>query len=90
MNKSFSVWKAAMWNIHNQLTKRMNSAIRRNMEKKFFLSVPFVALVLSSCIQVQAPDKPIVINLNIDIRQDVVVKLDEPSKKLIDSKPGIF
>jgi uncharacterized Fe-S center protein len=42
------------------------------------------------CVQVQAPDKPIVINLNIAIRQDVVVSLDKASKKVIEENPEIF
>ncbi len=75
---------------HNQLTKRMNSAIRRNMGNKIFLSSSLIALVLAGCVQVQAPDKPIVINLNIAIRQDVIVSLDQASKKIIDENPGIF
>jgi uncharacterized Fe-S center protein len=90
MNSSFSDAKAMMCQIHNQLTKRMNSAIRRNMGKRIFLSSPLTALVLSGCIQVQAPDKPIVINLNIAIRQDVIVSLDQASKKVIEENPEIF
>ncbi len=76
--------------MHNQLTKRMNSAIRRYMGKRIFLGSPLTALVLSGCIQVQAPDKPIVINLNIAIRQDVIVSLDQASKKVIEENPEIF
>ena len=79
-----------MCDIHNQLTKRMNSAIRRNMGKWIFLSSPLIVLVVSGCIQVQAPDKPIVINLNIAIRQDVIVSLDQASKKVIEENPEIF
>jgi YnbE-like lipoprotein len=45
---------------------------------------------LSGCVQVTAPDKPIVINLNIAIRQEILYKLDAASKKVIEENPEIF
>ena len=42
------------------------------------------------CVQVSAPDKPIEINLNINIRQEVVVRLQQDVKQLIDKNPGVF
>ncbi len=42
------------------------------------------------CVNVTAPDKPIVINLNITITQQVVYRLDGEAKALIQSNPGIF
>jgi hypothetical protein len=39
---------------------------------------------------VSAPDKPIEINLNINIRQEVVLSLREDVRKLIDQNPGVF
>lgn len=44
----------------------------------------------SGCINVSAPDKPIVINLNISITQEVVYRLDNKAKTLIQENPGIF
>ncbi|MFL6857718.1 MAG: YnbE family lipoprotein [Allosphingosinicella sp.] len=44
----------------------------------------------SGCVQVSAPDKPIEINLNINIRQEVVVRLQQDVKELIDKNPGVF
>jgi hypothetical protein len=73
-----------------QLTKRMNSAIRRNMGKTIFALTPVAIAALSGCVQVTAPDKPIVINLNIAIRQEVLYKLDAASKKVIEENPEIF
>lgn len=50
-----------------------------------------VALMsLSACVQIKAPDKPIEINLNIRINQEIVYKLDGDAKKLIDQNSGIF
>ena len=55
---------------------------------------PVAALVLvgslSGCVQVAAPDKPIEINLNINIRQEVVVRLQEDVRDLIKKNPGVF
>ncbi len=90
MNRPFSDGKAEMFNNNDQLTSRMNSAIRRNMRNRIFLIAPTIMLAFSGCVQVQAPDKPIVINLNIQIRQEVLYKLDKASKQVIDENPGIF
>ncbi|WOI52500.1 YnbE family lipoprotein [Parvularcula sp. LCG005] len=60
---------------------------------------PWVALtgmmgiaLLSGCatVKVQAPDKPIEINLNVKIEQDVRVRLDKDVEDLIQSNPDIF
>jgi hypothetical protein len=44
----------------------------------------------SGCVNVSAPDKPIEINLNINITQEVVYRLDGEAKSLIQQNPGIF
>jgi hypothetical protein len=49
-----------------------------------------MASVLTGCVQVTAPDKPIVINLNIAIRQEILYKLSAASKKVIENNPGVF
>lgn len=48
------------------------------------------AMSLSGCIQVKAPDKPIEINLNVKIQQEVVVKLQSDAKNLIQNNPELF
>tara|TARA_R110000850_G_scaffold32411_3_gene89196 strand:+ start:3029 stop:3172 length:144 start_codon:yes stop_codon:yes gene_type:complete len=47
-------------------------------------------MALSACVQVSAPDKPIVINLNINIKQEVVYRLDGDAKDLINKEADIF
>ncbi|GAB5481715.1 MAG: hypothetical protein Pars92KO_14720 [Parasphingorhabdus sp.] len=49
-----------------------------------------LSAVLAGCVQVSAPDKPIVINLNINIKQEVVYRLDGDAKDLINSEAEIF
>lgn len=44
----------------------------------------------TACVTIKAPDKPIVINLNISVTQEVVYRLDGQAKNLIQSNPGIF
>lgn len=48
------------------------------------------ACLVGGCVNVSAPDKPIVINLNINITQEVVYRLDGEAKTLIQDNPGIF
>ena len=47
-------------------------------------------LSLGGCVQVSAPEKPIEINLNINIRQEVVVRLQQDVRELIQKNPGVF
>ena len=44
----------------------------------------------TACVTVTAPDKPIVINLNIVVTQEVVLRLDSQAKSLIQAQPAIF
>lgn len=45
---------------------------------------------LSGCVNVAAPDKPIVIELNINIRQEVIYRLNADAANTIDDNPEIF
>ena len=49
-----------------------------------------LAALVSGCIQVRAPDKPIEINLNVKIQQEVVVRLQQDAKDLIQNNPELF
>ena len=51
---------------------------------------PAPAMLAGGCVNVTAPDKPIVINLNISITQEVVYRLDNKAKAIIQDHPGIF
>ncbi len=48
------------------------------------------AMALSGCISVNAPDKPIVIELNIKIRQEVIYRLAADAADTIEANPDIF
>ena len=49
-----------------------------------------LALPLAGCITVKAPDKPIEINLNVDIKQEVLVRLQQDVQRAIDQNPQAF
>lgn len=42
------------------------------------------------CISVKAPDRPIVIELNINIKQEVIYRLAQDAGTTIDDNPDIF
>ena len=49
-----------------------------------------VSMAMNGCVNVTAPDKPIEINLNISVTQEVVYRLDNEAKSVIQQNPGIF
>lgn len=46
--------------------------------------------LLGGCVTVNAPTKPIQIDLNINVTQQVVYRLDNEAKSVIQQNPGIF
>ena len=70
--------------------RREGRHVRRN-KAKVGMAIAAAALPwLAGCVQVTAPDRPIEINLNINIRQEVVVRLQEDVRELIQQNPGVF
>ena len=47
-------------------------------------------LTLTACVNVSAPDKPIEINLNVNVRQEVVVRLQKDAEDFISQNPELF
>ena len=47
-------------------------------------------VMLAGCVSVKAPDKPIEINLNINVKQEVVVSLKQDAQDLITNNPELF
>ena len=54
------------------------------------LAAALLSAPLASCISVKAPDKPIEINLNVTIRQEVLVRLSRDVESLIEQNPQAF
>ncbi|WP_439567719.1 YnbE family lipoprotein [Sphingopyxis sp.] len=70
--------------------KRVKTGARRRAKTGHCLAVLIGVVALSGCVQIETPDKPIEINLNINIRQEVVYRLDGDAKKLIEQNSEIF
>ncbi len=51
---------------------------------------PFIPFLVVGCVNIQAPDKPIEINLNVNIKQEVIVKLQKDADDFITSNPELF
>ena len=60
------------------------------MRKMTILTAGCACLALSGCIQAKAPDKPIEINLNVKVQQEVVVRLQRDAQDLIQNNPELF
>lgn len=52
-------------------------------------AMPLAALT-AGCVKLQAPDKPIEINMNLNIRHEVIVRLEKDVQDLIQNNPGVF
>lgn len=50
------------------------------------------ATLAAGCIpvQIQAPDEPIEINLNVNIRQEVIVRLERDAEELLENNADLF
>ena len=60
------------------------------MKKRAIIVAGLSGIALGGCIQVKAPDKPIEINLNVKVQQEVVVKLQRDAQDLIQNNPELF
>lgn len=52
-------------------------------------TIPLV-LLAGGCIQVTAPEKPIEINLNVNVKQEVLVRLQRDAQQIIEQNPELF
>lgn len=64
------------------------------MFRKFhllFLAAP--TLLLNACspiVRIEAPDKPIEINMTVNIKHEILVKVEKEVQQLFDSDKGLF
>lgn len=72
------------------LTKKGLRLTHRTMRRLLLIGVMSANGLNGGCVSVTAPDKPIEINLNINVKQEVIVRLDGQAKELIKDNPGIF
>lgn len=63
------------------------------MKMKFPLLILMVGFLSAACtptVKVQAPDKPIEINLNVKIEQEVRVRVERDLENLFEEDPELF
>jgi type IV pilus biogenesis protein CpaD/CtpE len=65
---------------------------KRTINRLALLSIAAGALMAgcSPTVKIEAPDKPIVINMNIKIDHEIRIKVDRELDSLIDNKKGLF
>lgn len=64
------------------------NALRK--DRRPLLAAALLCAPLTSCISVKTPEKPIEINLNVTIRQEVLVRLQRDVEQLINQNPQAF
>ena len=72
------------------LTRIDRSATRYGMRRTAVVSMMAGAVGLAGCVQVSAPEEPIVIELNINVEQTIDVNLREDVQNLIEDNPELF
>jgi len=55
-----------------------------------WVALSVLCLLSTACITVKAPEKPIEINLNVKVQQEVVVRLQKDAQELIENNPELF
>lgn len=60
------------------------------MKKISFILLAFLTVACTPTVKLEAPDKPIEINMNVKIQQEVFVKVDRELDKEITSNPELF
>lgn len=76
--------------MHAMLTFRSSGANPLPMTRSLLPLAALTGLMTGGCVQVQAPDKPIEINLNVNIKQEVVLSLKKDAADLITTNPELF
>ena len=57
------------------------------------LPLAALTLLLAACsptVRVEAPDKPIEINMTVNIKHEILVKVEKDVEQLFDEKKGLF
>lgn len=60
------------------------------MTKRSLILTAGLAATLAGCVNVRTPERPIEINLNVAIRQEVLVRMQRDVDALINENPQAF
>jgi len=75
---------------HLVLTRDQFNVKPMGMTKMTRLIPASMAFLVTGCVTLAAPEKPIEINLNINIKQEVIVKLQKDAQDIISNNPELF
>jgi predicted component of type VI protein secretion system len=64
--------------------------MKHHISRPAALAAAALSLALTGCISVKTPEKPIEINLNVNIKQEVLVRLQRDVEQLINQNPQAF
>jgi len=64
--------------------------MKHNISRLAALAAAALSVALTGCISVKTPEKPIEINLNVNIKQEVLVRLQRDVEQLINQNPQAF
>ena len=81
---------ATKWPLKNEGHVGMAGIAKRTRQLRLATVLVAGSMLTAGCITVKAPDKPIVIELNINIKQEVVYRLAGDASQTIDSNKDIF
>lgn len=63
------------------------------LRKSLLPSLATLVLLLGACsptVRLEAPDKPIEINMTVNIKHEILVKVEKDVQQLFDSNKGLF
>ena len=81
---------ATTWPIKVEGLSRMAGTGRRLRQLRLAAVLAAGSMLTGGCITVKAPDKPIVIELNINIKQEVVYRLAGDASQTIENNKEVF
>jgi hypothetical protein len=73
--------------------KRHSPPGRAPLNRQTLIALSAIAVALTACtptVKVEAPDKPITINLNVKIEHEIRIKVDRELDDLFEEDKGLF
>jgi len=86
----FNAWAVQCRNFDQPTRNQMNKATAHTLTATMLV---FSGLCISGCsptVRVEAPDKPITINMNIRIDHEIRVRVDRDIDNLVEKRKDIF
>ena len=74
----------------NRQARNRLGRLRGRMVAQAAMMLAGGSMAVAGCVSVNAPDKPIVIELNINIKQEVIYRLADDAAKTIENNAEIF